>query len=241
MSSITPKKAGEIKYFAQPNKLNTPNAPAFLPRAVRAGTANQERILDFITQEGTTITRAEGMAVFNGLMKALDHFLSLGYHVRLPFAEFRPTVQGRIEGADVAANGNSLSPAVRIIPGVALRNVLKGVSLVSVEQRPEVVKVLTFLNTRDQSVTALKAGDLCIVRGQGMTFDPAEAADGVFFVSVSDKSEHRATEYAHTGNRSVTFKAPAELTAGNYSLVVRTGANRVRPLSGSLDATLAVN
>lgn len=241
MATNGTKKVGEIKYFAQPNRLNTPNAPAYLPRAVRTGTVGQDQVLDFITQEGTTITRAEALAVFNGITKALGHFLSLGYHVNLPFADFRPTVQGRIDTQDPVAAGGNLAPAVRVKAGSAIRGVLSGVSVMAVDKSAPSVTVFSFQNLRDQSTTALQASDLCVIRGQGLSFDPAQLADGVFFVSAADQSEHRADQYAHTGHRSATFKAPAQLTAGKYSIVVRTGTSKGKPLSGSLQAPLDVN
>lgn len=240
MTQNIPKKLGEIRYFVQPNKLQTPNAPAFLPRTIRAGTVGQEQVLDFVTQEGTTITRAEGLAVFNGLVRALAHFLALGYHVKLPFADFRPTVQGRIDHRDTTLSGTDVQAGVTVSPGVALRSILKDVTVVSVDQRMDSVKVFSFQNMRDRSGTSLQAGDLCIVKGQKLSFDPAVPEERVFFVSPTNREELRVTDYAHAGNRSTTFKAPADLKAGQWNLVVRTGSAKGKPLAGNFDTPLDV-
>lgn len=235
------KKVGELKYFAQPNKLNTPNAPAYLPRTVSTGSIGQDQVLDFITQEGTTITRAEALAVFNGITKALSHFLSPGYNVSLPFAEFRAVVRGRIDSQDPASSTGQLNPSVKVRAGSAMRASLSGVTITAVDQKALAVKVFGFQNLRDQSTTTLHAADLCTIRGQGLTFDPAQAGDGVFFVSVTDQSETRATEYASVGHRYATFKAPTVLAAGKYNILVRTGSARGKASVGTLEATLDVN
>lgn len=234
------KRAGGIRYFAMPNKLNTPNAPAFLPRVVQAGSVGQEQVLDFITQEGTTITRAEGLAVFNGVAKALAHFLSLGYSVKLPFADFRPTVQGRIDSQEAALSSTALQASIRVSVGPAIRKTLNDVPLLAVDQKAQALKIFKFQNMRDQAETSLQSGDLCVIKGQRLAFDPSIPEDGVFFVSSTDSTEVRAPDYSQTGNRSTTFKAPP-LSAGTWNLIVRSGMTNGKRLSGSLAGSLQVS
>ena len=236
------KLFGEIRFTFFKNHLQTPNAPAFLPRAIHRRTRTIDDVIDAIAQDGTTITREEARAVFERYMDVLQRMLADGDIVEMPFAKFFPAVYGRI---DVAGIFDQLYADVSIRKGSALKNLLAGVTLVPVDLSVDLVTIFSFINLRDQSQTTLMAGDLCTISGQNLSYDQTVETDGIFFVSAARDIELRVSEIIKTkkGNihsRSISFKAPAGLTAGDWTLEIRKDTITKVPLIGYLDDNLTV-
>ncbi len=65
------------------------------------------------------------------------------------------------------------------------------------------------------------AGNMAILNGDKMTFDPAIIEEGIFLINIADNAATRIESYAQTGAKEVIFLFPSGLT-GEFRLEVRT-------------------
>jgi hypothetical protein len=74
--------------------------------------------------------------------------------------------------------------------------------------------------------------------GYRLKFDPADPAQGIFFVNGSD---NRVSVVGHNGPSRLMFIVPAGLTPGDYRLEVRSTMRNGTLHTGALPETLSVS
>ncbi|NJN98781.1 MAG: DUF4469 domain-containing protein [Anaerolineales bacterium] len=77
------------------------------------------------------------------------------------------------------------------------------------------------------------------INGYRLKFDEADPTQGIFFIA-ADGSASRASLMVKNSRRQLIFEAPAGLTAGDYTVEVRSSLGNGHVRVGHLPATLTV-
>ena len=208
-----------------------------------AGSADGEDLVQDIIDQGTTVNKPDILAVTAALKLACQRRVEDGQRVNyFGMVEFFPRVKGIFTGAtdtfdparhhiDVGANpGSELREAVRTRAGVK--------KLEAVKPAPNPVEYRDVgSDTINDTITAANIGQLS---GSRMKFDPAQADEGIYFVSTGGGDTKVATVQKNKPSQLV-FLVPV-LVAGTYHLEVRarmgTGTATRELRTGRLDAVL---
>jgi len=229
-----------IKYYLKKTKIG--EATEIFHRAIvdRDRIVTQEEMIESIVRRGSTLTHADVTAVFRILKEEVNHHLMNGCSVHMDHARFRMTIRGKFRDID-----DSFDPArhdVEILsrPGVALLGLMPKKPVVEkVKQRPnfEIEKYADVATAQTNGpITPGKNG---ILHGKGLSFDPSDAEQGVFYVK-NDGTQVRSELYSLINPGRVIAENPDTLEAGTpYFITLRKKNASGRPLFVSLDAETA--
>ena len=101
--------------------------------------------------------------------------------------------------------------------------------------------IVDFIDVRTTTHTQASKGGIAIITGSELKFNPANAAEGIFFVTITTNAEFKATEIAQRTESKLMFMIPTTLIAGTYYVEVRkayTNANSIR--SDAFETNLTV-
>lgn len=203
--------------------------------------ADLDDIVERIVGHGTTVARSDLYSALEDFFTAVEELLQAGVFVRTPLACFRVSLTGTFTDTEDTFDPARHEVQPRIIPAVRLRKALRDHSEVIKQRitrpRPILAKYVD-VNTGilDDVVTP---GGAARLMGYDLKLDPADAAQGVFFIA-ADNHETRAEVLIHNMPREVAFLNPV-LPAGVYRVQVRAVFRDTADLRvGELEAHLTV-
>jgi len=192
---------------------------------VMARTAGMEQLIDRMMQHGSSVVRSDVISVLEDFYMTLENMLLEGWTVITPGVIHRVTIRGVFEGRNAEFDPAQHQVTVQVTAGKRLRRAIRQRAQVERQvELPPVPIVVDYLDV-DSGMVHSKVTP----RGQGMVtgkllkFDPADPAQGIFFVA-ADGSATRVEKVAWNGVRKHIFLVPL-LAAGEYVLQVRASFN----------------
>jgi hypothetical protein len=203
-----------------------------------AGTLDYEQIIDLVVKQNSTVTRADVLAALDNFFTTIEDALLLGYNVNTPGANYRASVKGSFDGDTDGFTAGRNTVEAAISPGVRLRKAMQRAQVQKQESssnRPRPTNYLD-LNTTELN-RQITPGGMGQITGYRLKFDPADPAQGIFFVNGSTT---RVSVVGHNGPSKLMFMIPAGLTPGDYNLEFRSTMGNGTLHSGLLPETLNV-
>ena len=223
-------------------QLQTPTgADLYVARVQILDAVQMRDLVDRIVANGSTVGRADILAVLDDYHTTIADLLLLGMSVVTTTACYRPSIGGIFTG-----RGDSFDPTrheivARIRPGALLKRKIAQAGRVAKEivekPRPLLVECQDLASgTANQSLTP---GEGVHLTGRLLRFDPADPAQGVFFVAAGG-ARTRVERYLEVRPGKVILLVP-NLPAGDYEVEVKAAFNDNGDLrSGKLEALLTV-
>ncbi|MCR5887922.1 DUF4469 domain-containing protein [Hymenobacter sp. J193] len=232
----------DISYSLVDNKLTTD------PKDLRAqvqisATASIDDLANDIVRPGSTVTKAEFLAMYEELKTAALRRVQRGESVVTDFFILRPALTGVWADANDTFDPQRHRGHIRLTPGTYLRQAETELSFTLVravsqsEPRPENVEDLL----TDAVNATLTKGNLAHLRGANLKYDLDDATQGLFFVKSTGGAPVRVTKVKKNLPSEQLFVVPATLTAGSYRLEVRSkGKASTQLKTATLDAVLTI-
>jgi hypothetical protein len=205
---------------------------------------------DMMTLHGSSLTRADMLAVFEVFLQVLLRLLLQGARVVTPFGEFGLTIKGNFESAGEQFNARQHRIEIHIKPGERLAGDFKRQAKV---QKTEATlphptpQDCTNLADPEAAADHLIPGQMARVSGHNLKFDPADPEQGVFLIPLKAGSDSersgpaiRVGSVGHNKSRQLLFVVPPELAPGSYRLEVRAVFGRSSLRAGQLPQVLRV-
>ncbi|MBG8555946.1 DUF4469 domain-containing protein [Hymenobacter guriensis] len=208
------------------------------------GTATIEDLAADIVRPGSTITRAEFLAMYEELKTAVIRRAQRGENVVTDLFVVRPSLTGSWPAAQDAFDPERHQGRLRLSAGTALRRAeteLRFVQVRAVSQsapRPEQVEDLL----TEAINTTLRPGATARLRGANLKHNPTDPTQGVFLVPATGNGNPVRLERILKNTPSEQlFLVPPTLPAGTYRLEVRIKPRNSSHLrTGTLGAVLTV-
>ena len=231
-----------IRYALYEN--NVTSTPAvYMARTRTIGCANLDQIAARMADMGTTVTKADILAVFEDMSKAAVSLLADGFSVNFDgLCNLRCTIKGNFDGLSDSFDPARHSLNISANPG--------GQLLKAVTSTAEITQTETVIPTpapaefvdcsSDETNNTITPGNIGTVNGWRLKFDPAVADEGVFLIA-DDGSEIKAGSVSSNKAGHLTFLVP-DLAgfAPDFRLEVRSrmaiDGGQLR--TGRLDETL---
>ena len=209
----------------RPNMFTPDNDRDQLLDIESAGSISEADLAADIQKQGIEINSATMIDLFSRRRKALLERLLRGYSYADEIVQMSPRVTG------VFADENSpFDPAIHkcvidMSAGSGLRANLGSVKVkITGSKDAGGAKIATIVNTlTGENDGNAPIGDDISIEGEKIKIaDEADAEQGVFFIS-SDNSEYRVTRKLTMNKpKHIIARVPADLPAGEYTVVVRT-------------------
>ncbi len=224
-----------------------PNHITDNPNDYRAVSSNSntytiEDIYKQMTREGSTVTKAEALAVFEEITQAITSIVQEGHSVVTPLVNISSSVTGVFDEEEEPFDSNRHKVQLNINSGLRLRSLPASIQPVRIEgsQPAPDIKYL-YDNVSETRSELLTPQNGARIKGSLLKFDEEDSQQGIFFINTQDATEHRV-ERSLLRNKpgELIFTIP-DLPAGEYRLEVRSilsGTSTIR--SGILSSPLTV-
>jgi hypothetical protein len=233
-----------IHYALYENKLTeTPNE--YAGRVQTLDSVGLNELADQIVDQGTTVRKADILAVLENMCLACENFLIMGFRVQIGgVCELFPRIKGNFVGPEDTFDPARHTIEVGANAGARIRK--------AVQERAKVTKNATILPKPDplgyadlgsgQVNSTVTVGSIGTVYGARLRTDDEVADEGIFFVNTADGSETQVPPANIQKNSpgELVFLIPF-LADGNYNLQVRAHFSKDGQLrTGTLSAELTV-
>lgn len=232
----------DISYVLIDNKL-TPDPNDLRAQVQIAGTATIEDLANDVVRPGSTVTKAEFLAMYEEFKTAALRRVLRGENVVTDLFILRPGLAGVWRDGNDTFDPTRHRGQINLSAGTFLRRAEPEMKFTLVragralsEPFPETLEDFTSDKTDD----TLTKGGIARLSGSSLKHDPADPTQGVFLVR-SNGTTIRVDTYKTNKPSEQLFVVPAALTAGTYRLEVRSknqGSSVLR--TAALAATLTV-
>lgn len=209
-----------IHYSVHPN--NLPGRKGYRAIIHFVGSLDEDAIIEQMLRQGSTVTRADILAVLDNYYRAIITLVLAGFKVRTRIALFGASIQGIFTSL-----ADSFDPARhRLEPQISAGPDLRH----TVHREGRTVKEETITpEPRPMSYTDINSGScddlitpggMAQVDGHRLKFNPADPEQGLFFIA-ADETKTRVEVVGKNQPGQLTFLVPAQLGPGVYTLLVR--------------------
>jgi hypothetical protein len=172
-----------IKYYLQPNPI-TPDPNDHSARII----SNQVHDVDSITKEmlcrGSTITEADISAVLKVFFEVVTDEVAEGKNVNLPIVNIKPGINGVFTKATDSFDPSRHIKKASISSGILLTHKLNMAYVEKVTQPQAAPVIIQFTDVNSQNTNSiLTPGGIAQVVGEELKFNPANVAEGIYFVA----------------------------------------------------------
>lgn len=230
-----------LEYYLLPNRLR-PESDQYMAVSRSPKTHTLEDLLEHMVREGSTITKAEGLAVFEEILLGIAGLISKGDSLNSPLVNIRPAIRGVFEGADDRFDPDRHRIALNITAGRRLKEVLDQVPTTRITAKKRIPAPRHYHDhhsgTRDEVITPARGARLT---GTLLKFDESDQNQGIFFINLDEETETRVdSPILKNKPGELIFLNPA-LPPGYYRLEVRSKPRYVPEVrTGRLDKELSV-
>jgi len=211
-----------LEFYLVPNVI-TPDPNDYMAITLSGDTMTLEHLFDDVTHEGSTVTKAEGLAFYEEMCKSITKALIRGQSINTPLFNIRATIVGVFNSEDDAFAPSRHVVKIRITPGVRLRELEGKIPVKKVKATERLPILLHYYdnNTESQDEVATSLGGAKIT-GSLLKFDEADATQGIFFINTATAAEVKVGgKLLRNKPGELIFMNPT-LPAGSYKIEVRT-------------------
>lgn len=230
-----------IKYYLQPNPI-TPDPNDQSARVISNKVHNTESITKEMLKRGSTITEADIRAVLNVFFTVVIDEVTDGNNVNLPLVNIRAGITGVFASATDSFDPSRHLKKANLSAGNELYVRMNAAQVEKVNVATAAPALIAYSDVNSQTTNSiLTPGGIGQIVGEELKFNPANAAEGIFFIA-SDNTATKATVVASRTEGKIVLSVP-ELPSGNYTLEVRKGYGSTNLVvrTGALQDTLIVN
>jgi hypothetical protein len=230
-----------LEYYLVPNRI-TDNPNDYRAVSSNSNTYTIEDVYKQMTREGSTVTKAEALAVFEEITQAITSIVQEGHSVVTPLVNISSSVTGVFDEEEEPFDSNRHKVQLNINSGLRLRGLpgsIQPVRIEGSEPAPD-IKYLhdNVSGTRSELLTPQGGAR---IKGSLLKFDEKDSQQGIFFINTQDATEHRVErDLLRNMPKELIFTLP-DLPEGEYRLEVRSilsGTSTLR--SGILSTPLVV-
>lgn len=211
-----------LEFYLIPNHM-TPDPDDYMAVSSNPQTYSIEDVYDHMTREGSTITKAEALAVFEEITQGIINIVEEGNAVVTPLIQVRSNISGVFDGEEDTFDPARHHVRVNVSAGNRLREAADDIPTQKIAARERIPAPVHYHDssseTQDEAITP---GGGARITGSLLKFEEEDINQGIFFVNISDGTETRV-ETAILRNKpgELIFMNP-ELPAGTYRLEVRS-------------------
>jgi len=216
----------------------------YAARVETTGSADLDAVIARILEQGSSATEGDILLILTDAIQAVESILLEGGRVNFGgLVELFPRIRGTFDGPT-----DSFDPArhrvdVGASPGHRVRQAVRSSATVEkIEAHKPAPSLIEYVDFGSETAdAAITPGNIGIIDGHRLKFDPAQPDEGVFFIADAGGAETQIRMCQKNKPSQLVFLVPPGLPVGDYHLEVRArirGGDTLR--TGRLSATLTV-
>ncbi len=210
-----------LKYGLVKNTLKT-KAGKYLAAPRDNESCNIDQVIEMMIQKGSTVTKAEALAVIEEYHQAIESLVTEGYRVNTELFSISSSIAGNFNSEDEPFNTNRHSIKINLKAGPRLTACISKIKVkqCSINPRQPAISYITDLIKHTKS-TCFLAGQIISIKGRLLKFDAQDTNQGVFIIN-NTGTEYRASNLIKNMPSELMLFIPDHIPAGDYHLEVRT-------------------
>lgn len=232
-----------IRYSLVENTVTTdPND--YYPQVLIARSVNTEALVERILSMGSTVNKADILAVLEQFYQAVEALVLEGARVNVAgIVDVSPRMRGVFDGITDNYDPARHQVSVTAAPGARLRESIRAKAQVAKEESskpsPSPLQYAdTGTGTTDDILTP---GNIGTLNGARLKFDTSKPDEGVYLLPTSGGAAVQITTFQRNKPGQLIFLVPTPLASGDYFIEVRARINNGNELrSGRLESVLTV-
>jgi len=181
-----------------------------------------EDIIDEIVSRGSTVTRAEVLAVIEEYEAAITKFVANGDRVNTALVQVSSSISGIFSDSDDQYDHKRHQIKLNVNPGLRLKEATEDMTAEKVnarQRRPQVRVVEDHMSeTKNDKLTP---GGMLKISGSLLKYNPDDSEQGVFLLA-TDAAETKLGPVIRNKPSTLIIAVPDDLPAGEYKLEVRS-------------------
>ncbi|MEY4903253.1 MAG: hypothetical protein RLZZ292_1068 [Bacteroidota bacterium] len=210
-----------IKYYLQNNPI-TPDPNDCSARVISNQVHDLESIIKEMLKRGSTVTEADVLAVLKVFFEVVTDEVAEGNNVNLPLVNIKPSVNGVFTSATDSFDASRHITKASVTAGILLNEKMSNAKVEKTTQVTATPVLIEFMDINSQNTNSiLTSGGIGQIIGEELKFNPANAAEGIYFVATNGTATKVAVVASRTEGK-LMFSIPT-LAVGTYTLEVRKG------------------
>lgn len=231
-----------IRYYLQPNPV-TPDPNDQTARVEVLAKLTVADLAAELVNRGVATSRAQAAAVINGYESLVAEKIADGYGVNTPLFNAKAAIHGVFTNPTDTYDPSRHTVRGNLTGGTLIAEKLVSATFEKIVRGEPAPLLVSFINKNTGGINAtITPGGIAQIVGEELKFDPAKAADGIYFVPTTGSAVKVPTANLATRTEGeLMFLTPA-LTAGSYHVEVRRTYGTAAPVvrTGELSAVLTV-
>ncbi len=230
-----------IKYLIKRTHLNNTDADYYVGQVMLDSGVSFEDLVDRVAHSNTTVSKSDVLSVLEDFMTAVIDMVADGKSVATPLAVFRAGFKGTFGNASDGYDTSRHQIVPRVRPGRRLRLALNQARVEKADRFAPVPLPKTYVDgTGGAQDSVLTPGGPARLLGRLLQYDPADPAQGIFFIAEAGGETRVSTLVVNEGAQ-LGFIVPT-LAPGSYTIEVRTMMANTQDLRvGKLGIVLTVS
>ena len=197
----------------------------YIFRSTPMATFSVDALVHEMATFNTTITEADTLAVLTVMKRIVVKYVEQGYSVQTPLGIFCASASGSTDDIMAAFEPNSKdnNHDIRMLYRPDSKIISDVLANTPVERTSNRLKTFTSIdkvrNAAGEDVTSIKTGDMIIIYGDYLKFDPLKEDQGVFLTG-TDNTTFRLTYYTQNTAGKIEARIEKGIPADEYMLSV---------------------
>lgn len=193
------------------------------------GHITQEELVDLVADYGSTVTKADTVAVLSAMENVIEHYLGEGYSVEFPLGTFKISASGSAD-----SENERFKPGRKKYKGERITDHKISINFIANKKKKKDLadkivtrKVRNFMACEPRIVcvenASITSEEMTVtgaltVRGEYLKIDFTDDRQGIFVYSVENNKSWKVTHFYRNARRTLTFMLPKGLSSGKYIL-----------------------
>jgi len=228
-------------YYSLSDNPMTPNPRDYVAKTQVNNSLSMEDIFDLMTSRGSTITKAEGLAVMEEFFNAVGQAVKNGSSIKTPLFNILPSISGVFNSPEDRFDPLRHQVRVRINPGKRLKEMEPEIVVNKIPAQKRKPVLLNYIDVKTgRTNEEITPGQAANITGDLLKFNEQDPEQGVFFINTLTREVFKLPgNLMQNRAKELIFMNP-ELPSGEYTVEVRTIIGRNKGLCTGVLAGLLV-
>ncbi|RJE74718.1 DNA-binding domain-containing protein [Reichenbachiella sp. MSK19-1] len=227
-----------INYSLYANHLT--NSEDYMAVVQNQKTKTLDELIDRMIGRGSTVTKAEALAVLEEYQASVQEALEEGYSISTPLLRISPSIQGVFTDPQDNFDRSRHILRLNVTSGSRISQISNVLKVEKVTAKAPQPTPVDFTDVKTTSNETLSPGGVGVLTGSRLKVNQEDTQQGIFIIG-ADGTETRVTTYIRNMPSNLIFMIPDTLTAGIYQIDIRTIFQKSKTIrSGTLSTDLTV-
>lgn len=184
-------------------------------------TVSEKEIIEAMIAKGSTVSKAEALAVIEEYEAAVCKAIEEGKNVNTRMYKIHAVIKGIFESEKEIFDSKKHSVQINIKAGNRLKQCVENIELEKLSLSNNAPLIHTFINLHTkQSNQRFSSSHVISLRGKKLKFDPQDSNQGIFFVN-ENGLEFRVDNLIKNKPSELMFIVPEKISGHKFILEVR--------------------